>query len=275
LLMRGVDPVLLLRELLGRSDGLCGGMGGHMHLFSRKHLAASSGIVGAAGPAAAGFALAAQMLHPRSVAVAFFGEGSMNQGMLMESMNLAAVWNLPVLFVCKDDGWAITTQPEQSTAGDLEQRAQGLGVPAVAADGREVTSVWDAAGKAIERARAGLGPTFLHACCVHLEGHFLGLQLIRLLRDPLREIPPIPGPLLKAALQPGGAPLRERLEGLGMVFGIVIAALRDPRRDPDNDPIRRTRLLLRADPGRLQRFEDQIRMEMDELLASAVAEGTS
>ena len=90
LIMRGVDPVLLLRELLGRPDGLCRGMGGHMHLFSRKHLAASSGIVGASGPAGVGFALAAEYLRPGNVAVAFFGEGSVNQGMMMEAMNLAA-----------------------------------------------------------------------------------------------------------------------------------------------------------------------------------------
>src|SRR4030042_416765 len=101
LLMRGVDPVLILRELLGRPDGLCGGMGGHMHLFSPAHLAASSGIVGAAGPAAVGFALANLHLRPGKVAVAFFGEGATNQGMLLESWNLAAAWKLPVLFVCK------------------------------------------------------------------------------------------------------------------------------------------------------------------------------
>lgn len=116
-LMRGIDPVLLLREMLGRPDGLCGGMGGHMHLFSKEHLSASSGIVGATGPAAVGFAMAVQTLHPGAISVAFFGEGAMNQGMLMESINLAAVWNLPVLFVCKDDGWAITTKPGDSEIG--------------------------------------------------------------------------------------------------------------------------------------------------------------
>lgn len=103
MLMVGVDPILIIRELLGRPDGLCGGKGGHMHLFSKDHIAASSGIVGAADPTAVGFAIAAQQLRPESVAIAFFGEGVMNQGMLMESLNLAAVWNLPILFVCKDD----------------------------------------------------------------------------------------------------------------------------------------------------------------------------
>ena len=79
LMMRGVDPVLILREMLGRPDGLCGGKGGHMHLFSKAHLAASSGIVGASGPAASGFALSAQYLRPGAVAVAFFGEGVMRR----------------------------------------------------------------------------------------------------------------------------------------------------------------------------------------------------
>ena len=80
LFMRGVDPILILRELLGYPDGLCAGMGGHMHLFSKDHLSASSGIVGAAGPTAAGFALAAQYLRPKAVALAFFGDAAINQG---------------------------------------------------------------------------------------------------------------------------------------------------------------------------------------------------
>lgn len=195
LLMRGVDPVLIAREMLGYPDGLCGGMGGHMHLFSKEYLAASSGIVGAEGPAAAGFALAAQYLRPGAVAVAFFGEAAMNQGMLMESMNLSSVWNLPVLFVCKDDGWAITTQSKMVTGGDLNERARGLGIPAVEVDGYDVSGVWEASHSAIERARSGKGPTFLHARCVHFEGHLLGFQLLRIVRDPLREIPEIAVPL--------------------------------------------------------------------------------
>lgn len=109
LVVRGVDLVCLLREFLGRADGLCGGHGGHMHLFSPEHLCASSGIVGASGPLASGFALACQHLRPCKLAVAFFGEGAMNQGMLLESLNLAAAWKLPVIFVCKDNRLAITT----------------------------------------------------------------------------------------------------------------------------------------------------------------------
>jgi len=90
----------------------------------------------------------------------------MNQGMLLESLNLAAVWHLPVLFVCKGDGWAITTQSASMTGGDLNERARGLGVPAIEVDGLDVSEVWEAARAAIERARSGKGPTFLHARCV-------------------------------------------------------------------------------------------------------------
>ncbi len=275
LLMRGVDPVLIVRELLGRPDGLCGGAGGHMHLFSREHLAASSGIVGAAGPTAAGFALAAQYLHPGSIAVAFFGDGAMNQGMLMEAMNLAAAWSLPVLFVCKDDGWAITTRSEGMTGGDLNARARGLGVPAVEVDGLDASAVWEASRAAIARARSGLGPTFLHARCVHDEGHFLGFQLIRIGRDPLREMPGVAVPLTRSFVHPGGAALRERLEGLRGVLAAVLSTLRDPRRDPVNDPVRRARMALQTDPARLQELEDQADREIGHVLATALADVAS
>ena len=272
LLMRGVDPVLLLRELLGYPDGLCGGMGGHMHLFSKEHLAASSGIVGAAGPAAAGFALAAQYLRPKTVTVAFFGEGAMNQGMLMESLNLASVWNLPVLFVCKDDGWAITTHFDQATGGDLGERARGLGVPAVEVDGLNVSAVWEAAGRAIESARSGHGPTFLHARCVHFEGHFLGFQPLRIVRAPLKEMPGMSGPLTRSFLRRGGATLRERLAGMNTIMDGFFATLRDPRQDLTNDPIPRLRATLLSDPARLRELEDQISKEISSALASALVE---
>jgi acetoin:2,6-dichlorophenolindophenol oxidoreductase subunit alpha len=275
LLMRGVDPVGILRELLGREDGLCGGMGGHMHLFSREHMAASSGIVGAEGPTAAGFALAAQYLRPACVAVAFFGEGAMNQGMLMESMNLASAWKLPVLFVCKDDGWAITTPSNGVTGGDLSERARGLGVPAVEADGFDVSKVWEASRGAIERARSGQGPTFLHARCVHPEGHFLGFQLLRIVRDPLREMPEIALPLTLSFMRPGGAALRERLAGLNTVLTAVRSTLRNPRRDSANDPVRRARAALQSDAARLQELEDRVEKEIGHVLSIALAEMTS
>ena len=270
LLMRGVDPILILRELLGKPDGLCGGMGGHMHLFSKPHLAASSGIVGAEGPAAAGFALASQYLHPGAVTVAFFGEGAMNQGMMMESINLASVWQLPLVFVCKDDRWSITTQSESVTGGDLNDRTQWLGVRGVCVDGRDVGEVWEAAGEAIARARAGEGPFFLRAQCVHLEGHFLGYQLIRAVRNPLREMPKISIPLTQSFLNKTGASLRERVGGLKSVLSAVLSTLRDQRRDPDSDPVRRARRDLQSDKKRLQALENDIEREVRNIVTLAM-----
>ncbi|MFC2108779.1 thiamine pyrophosphate-dependent dehydrogenase E1 component subunit alpha [Candidatus Bipolaricaulota bacterium] len=272
LLMRGVDPVLILRELLGYSDGLCNGMGGHMHLFSREHLAASSGIVGSAGPAAAGFALSAECLRPKAIAVAFFGEGAMNQGMLMESMNLASAWNLPVVFVCKDDNWSITTKSESMTGGNLDERARGLGVPSVELDGCDVSDVWEASYSAIELARSGHGPTFLHARCVHLEGHLLGFQLIRAVGEPLGQMPGIAVPLTRSLLHSGGASLRQRVKGLGEVLGAVLSTLRDARRNSANDPVARARKTLLANSVRLQKLESQIEKEISGVLATALGE---
>lgn len=272
LLMRGVDPILILRELLGKPNGLCGGMGGHMHLFSKPHLAASSGIVGAEGPTAAGFALAAQYLNPGAVSVAFFGEGAMNQGMLMESINLAATWRLPLVFVCKDDRWSITTQSDSVTGGDLNDRAEWLGVPGVCVDGRDVTEVWEAAQKAITRARAGEGPFFLRAKCVHFEGHFLGYQLLRAVRNPLREMPKISIPLTQSFLRTSGASWRERVDGLKSVLSAVLSTLRDPRKDPDSDPLRRTRSALRSDRTRLETLEDEVKHEVDNIIAMTMEE---
>lgn len=272
LLVRGVDPVLILREVLGHPEGLCGGNGGHMHLFSKEHLAASSGIVGATGPTAVGFALAAQYLRPGTIAVAFFGEGAMNQGMLMESMSLASVWNLPVLFVCKDDGWSITTKSAKVTGGDLLERARGLGVSAVEADGLDVSAMWEVAYYAIERARSDHGPTFLHARCIHLEGHFLGYQQIRIIRDPLRQLPEISVPLAQSFIKLKGASLRDRITGLRAIISAVLSTVRDPRRKPTNDPIHRARIILQSEEGRLLELEDEIEEEINHLLAFVLAE---
>ena len=272
-LMRGVDPVLLLREILGLKDGLSGGMGGHMHLFSKEHMAASSGIVGAGGPTAVGFALAAQYLRPGSVAVTFFGEGAMNQGMLMESINLATEWNLPVLFVCKDDDWAITTQTNKNSIGEnMGERVRGLGARYIEVDGLDVEQVWQVAHQSLEWMRSGKSPIFLHARCVHLEGHFLGLQLLRIIRNPLRELPKIARPLIRSFLRPGGGSLRERLSGMQFVLSIILATLRDPRRTSINDPVMRTRTALMSDSARLKELDDQIEAEISAVVVAALRE---
>ena len=174
LLMRGIDPVLLLLEFMGHVKGLCSGMGGHMHLYSKKHLAASSGLVGASCPAEVGFAFANQYLRPGHIAVAFFGEGAINQGMVMESFNLACVWKLPVVFVCKDNQWSITTPSRSVTGGRPVDRARSFGIIAEEIDGGDIDSVWHTSRMAMERARRGEGSSFIHMRCFRPEGHFLG-----------------------------------------------------------------------------------------------------
>jgi len=196
----------------------------------------------------------------------------MNQGMLMESMNLAAVWKLPVLFICKDDGWGITTKSESSTGGDLNERVRGLGVPAVDIDGCDVSKMWEAAGIAIESIRSGQGPIFLHAKCVHFEGHFLGFQPIRIVRDPLKEMPKVAIGLTKSILRFDGAAVRERIAGLKNVMSSVISTLRDPRRDPNNDPITRTRASLQSEPTRLKEMEDQMEKDINNILTTVLGE---
>jgi TPP-dependent pyruvate/acetoin dehydrogenase alpha subunit len=269
LLMRGVDPVLLLREFLGRPDGLCGGWGGHMHLFSKEHLAASSGIVGASGPAAAGFALAAQYLRPGTLSVAFFGDGAMNQGMLLESLNLAAAWKLPVLFVCKDNHMAITTPSPTVTGGVLVERAGGFGMPALELDGLDVETVWFAAGEAMERARRGKGPTFFQARCVHLEGHFLGDPLLRVARHPIKEIKPMAGPLMKSLLHPKGAPVGKRREGLGTIVSLIKENLK-LRFSKKDDPLVLARKKLGPGKKRLKELEAAVTAEIHQVVETVL-----
>jgi pyruvate dehydrogenase E1 component alpha subunit len=269
MILRGVDMAAIVKECMGASDGLCGGMGGHMHLYSKDHLAATSGIVGAAGPAACGFALAHQHLRPGKVAVAFFGEGAMNQGMLMEAMNLAAVWELPVLFVCRDNGFAITTPSASVTGGDLEERARGLGVPGRCVDGAEVEVVWRAAGEMIDRARGGRGPSFLRATCLRPEGHFLGDPLIRIARRPVAEMKPRLGPLLSATTSSDGASVAQRAAGLGKITSMIGRAVRT-QLGQAHDPLLRLRKRLTIASDALAKLENEVELAVTNALEEAL-----
>lgn len=261
LIMRGVEPAALFREMLGRPDGLCAGQGGHMHLFSKEHLAASSGIVGASGPAAVGFALANRYLRPGKVALAFFGEGAMNQGMLLEAMNLAVVWRLPVVFICKDSKWAITTLSRTVTGGNLVKRAKSFGMPSVMIDGNDVKAVWKAAREAIDRGRSKKGPTFLLAACSHPEGHFLGDPLLRIARRPVKEMKKVVGPLLKSVTRTGGASALKRTGGLGAVTSLIGQTKKQQVFD-FKDPVKLLRKQLDAEKNRLKNFEESVRQEI-------------
>lgn len=270
MVMRGVDLTLLFKEFLGRLDGLCKGWGGHMHLFSKAHLAASSGIVGAAGPVASGFALASKHLRPGKVAVAFFGEGAMNQGMLLESFNLAVAWQLPVIFVCKDNAWAITTPSPSVTGGNLLDRAASFGMPVVQADGLDVEKVWNAALGAFERARSGKGPSFLIASCTHLEGHFLGDPLLRVQKHPIQETRKMAGPLLSAITRPKGAPLKERASSLRSILSLVGKSLKE-HSFLQEDPLKRAERKLDDRSEELRSVDSRVRQEIQKALEKALA----
>jgi pyruvate dehydrogenase E1 component alpha subunit len=261
MIIRGVDPVLLLRELLGRADGLCAGKGGHMHLFSREHLAASSGIIGASGPAGAGFALAAQRLRPGSVVIAFFGEGAMNQGMLLESMNLAAAWKLPMIFICKDNEWAISTVSSDVTGGSLDKRARSFGMPTVRVNGSEVEAVWLAAEKLIEDARVGRGPAFIYASCVRPDGHMLGDRLLRTAR---RDTIPDVGSLLRSAVGRGNS-IRGRLKSISAINTMLIDAAEEHKIE-ENDPLLIARQKLAVNAPRLRSLETEVNGEMEHVI---------
>jgi acetoin:2,6-dichlorophenolindophenol oxidoreductase subunit alpha len=181
---RGIDLVAMLLEVLGHEAGLGRGHGGHMHLFAKDHLVASSGIVGSSAPLACGFALSARRLRPGAVAVGFFGDGAINQGAVLEAWNLAVVWRLPVLFVCKDNKWAVTTRSRSLTGGSIPERARGFGLPVASVDGTDVEAVWRAAGVIVRTARRGGGPGLLVASCRRPRGHMEDDALTRAVRDP-------------------------------------------------------------------------------------------
>jgi pyruvate dehydrogenase E1 component alpha subunit len=269
MIMLGIDPVSLLKEFCGHPDGLCNGMGGHMHLFSKNYLTLSSGIVGASGPAALGFAISAQYLRPSKIAVSFFGEGAINQGMLMESFNLAISWKLPILFICKDNNWAITTESKSVTGGILIDRAKSFGMPAFELDGSDISVVWNAATKAIDSIRKGEGPAFLHLHCVRPEGHFIGDPLIRISRKPIKEMKKIAGPLIKSVTKFKGSSLFERSSSLKSVSTTIGKTLKNQILK-QNDPVKSLRDQLKIETDRLNKIENSVKDMINIAVSKAI-----
>lgn len=175
-LAKGGDSAGMLAEALGRAGGVCRGKGGPMHLCDLRHgILGANGIVGAGVPIAVGAALALRKLGTDRVAIAFFGDGATNQGAFHEGLNLAAVWNAPVIFICENNRYAEMTPISQSTTVEsLCERARGHGVAARSVDGYDVLTVRQATSEAVARARAGGGPTFLEMHTYRLLGHMVG-----------------------------------------------------------------------------------------------------
>ena len=170
---KGTPLPLLMAEILGRVDGISQGRGGTLHMFDPAvGNLGTNGIVGGGIPLATGAALSAKTRRTRQVAVAFFGDGALNQGLLHECMNMAAIWKLPVVFVCENNGYGEYTAIETVTAGkSLTARGEVFDIPSEMVDGMDVLAVHHAACAAVSRARTGKGPSFLICNTYRYGGH--------------------------------------------------------------------------------------------------------
>ncbi|MBP5641103.1 MAG: thiamine pyrophosphate-dependent dehydrogenase E1 component subunit alpha [Victivallales bacterium] len=175
LLARGLETERLLAELLGKVTGYCGGKGGSQHMCCmEKHFLGTNGIVGGGIPIATGAAFALKYKQSSDIAIVYFGDGASNQGTFHESLNIASLWKLPILFVCENNLYGMSTQTERTIAGKthtVAPRAAVYDIPAQTIDGRDVETVFNTAKEAMERVRAGNGPELLELMTYRLCGH--------------------------------------------------------------------------------------------------------
>lgn len=172
-LVRGVPAGQVMAELFGRAGGICGGMGGSMHLFDReRRFMGGYAIVGETFPVALGIAYAVAMRGLPEAVICFFGDGAVNQGTFHESLNMASLWRLPILFVCENNHYQIGTDVHRHSAvSEMYRRACGYNIPADKVDGMDVLKVYGAAHRALERVRGGGGPQFLEFETYRFRGH--------------------------------------------------------------------------------------------------------
>lgn len=173
---KGGNLNYMFAELFGKSTGYCKGKGGSMHIADRdRGILGANGIVGAGQDIAVGAGLSAYYRGTDQVCVCFFGDGSTNQGTFHESLNLAAIWKLPIIFVCENNNYGISmSQARHQAIKDIAERASGYGIPGFVVDGNDVMAVNEAATKAIARARKGEGATLLECKTYRWRGHFEG-----------------------------------------------------------------------------------------------------
>ncbi len=185
-LAKGGELNAMMAEIYAKRTGICRGMGGSMHVadFSKGILGAN-GIVGAGFAIATGAAYSAMLAREGRIVVDFFGDGASNQGTLMECLNIASLWNLPLVFVCEHNRFSEFSPAASVTSGNIVDRAKAFNIPTHVIDGNDVVAVWGAAQDAVNRARGGGGPTFIEAHTYRIQGHleaedlFLGGQRYR------------------------------------------------------------------------------------------------
>lgn len=169
---KGVPERAILSELMGKDAGMCLGLGGSMHSTDlQAGVVFSTAIVGGGIPLAVGVALALQMDKKTNCVVCFFGDGATNTGAFHEALNLAAVWKLPVVFVCENNHYAVSVPVSKSTSASIAQRGQAYGIPGLSADGMNVLDVYEAASQAVSRAKKGEGPTLMECETYRYKGH--------------------------------------------------------------------------------------------------------
>ena len=174
-LAKGVDLEGFFAEILGRATGLCRGRGGSMHVADlSKGMLGANGIVGAGIPITAGSALALKLKGQGDIAAVYFGDGAMAEGVMHECMNIAALWKLPMLFVCENNGWSEFSPTSRQMATTLDKLATAFGIEYAAVDGNVVGDVADAAGRLIKSMRASPHPAVLECATTRVRGHFEG-----------------------------------------------------------------------------------------------------
>jgi len=206
-LAKGLNPRAAMAEMLGKITGCSKGKGGSMHFTDPSiGLLGANAIVAAGVPHAAGAALASKLQGVDRIALAFFGEGAVNQGVFLESLNLSVVWKLPVILVCENNRYSEMT-PSHETTSNVEtyQRAAAFGMPSYQVDGNDVEAMYAAVEEAADRARAGEGPTYLEANTYRLWGHMMGDPEVYRTKEEVSE----------ALKQEPAARLAQRLKGLG------------------------------------------------------------
>ncbi len=176
---KGADLRPLMAELFGRKTGICKGLGGSMHLTdTRLGLIGESAIVGGGIPLATGAGLSIQNRGTDQVSLCFFGDGAANQGTFGESLNMAAIWKLPVIFYCENNGYAVTTSVAKSHGQpDIARRADGYAIPGVIVDGQDAEAAYEVTKTAVDRARSGGGPTLIEAKTYRFDEHSTGFVI--------------------------------------------------------------------------------------------------
>ncbi|WFU71240.1 thiamine pyrophosphate-dependent dehydrogenase E1 component subunit alpha [Bradyrhizobium sp. CB2312] len=176
---KGAHLDALMAELMGKEGGICKGRGGSMHLADRSvGIISESAIVGGGIPLATGCAFSAKVRGVDQVTLCFFGDGAVNEGTFHESLNMASLWKLPVIYLCENNGYAVSTSVAQSHGQpDIALRAAGYGMPGVKVDGQDVSAVYEAAAQAVTRARVGDGPTLIVAETYRFDEHSFGMVI--------------------------------------------------------------------------------------------------